>query len=84
MACNATLQPVVRVALRTGLRKKELLGLQWGDVELDRQVVTGREVHAKSGLAREVPLHRAAWGLLAGLRPANALRERAVILNRAG
>ena len=72
MACNATLGPVVQAALRTGLRKKELLGLQWGDEDLDRQVVTGREGHAKSGLAREFPLHRAAGGLLAGLRPANA------------
>lgn len=84
MACNATLRPVVQVALHTGLRKKELLGLQWGDVNLDRQVITVREVHAKSGVAREVPLNRTAWSLLAGLRAVNTPKEKAVFLNRTG
>jgi integrase len=30
-----TLLPIVKLALATGMRRGELLGLQWGDVELD-------------------------------------------------
>jgi integrase len=74
LACNATLRPVVQVALCTCLRKKELLGLQWRDVNLDRQVV----------IVREVPLNRSAWTLLAGLKPKEAHPESAVFLNRLG
>ena len=84
IACNAILRPVVQVALHTGFRKKELLGLQWRDVDLDRQVVTVREVHAKSGLARDVPLNQAIWNLLAKLRPEGAPPEAHVFLNRVG
>ena len=84
MACNATLRPVVQVALNTGLRKKELLGLHWKDIDLDRQVVTVQEMNAKSGLARDVPLNRATWSLLAMLSPDDISPETSVFLNRAG
>jgi len=30
-----TLLPIVSLALATGMRRGELLGLQWGDIELD-------------------------------------------------
>ena len=41
-----TLLPIVELALATGMRRGELLGLQWGDVDLDR-------AHsASSGLSR--------------------------------
>ena len=30
------LVPIVELALATGMRRGELLGLQWGDVDLDR------------------------------------------------
>jgi integrase len=60
------------------------IGLQWRDVNLDRQVVTVREVHAKSGLARNGPLNQATWNLLAKLRPEGAPPEAHVFLNRVG
>ena len=43
-----------------------------------------REVHAKSGLARDVPLNQAIWNLLAKLRPEGAPPEAHVFLNRVG
>jgi len=53
------LKHMIRVAVGTGLRRGELLNLQWGDVDLDagRLVVRNREgFTAKSGDERTVPL----------------------------
>ena len=50
----ALLGPLVRLALATGARKGELLGLQWPDVNLERRVV--RFVDTKNGDNRTVPL----------------------------
>ena len=55
--------PLVLTAFRTGLRRGELLGLQWQDVDFSRGVLTvrralvdGLEVKPKSGLERQVPI----------------------------
>jgi integrase len=53
------LKEMVRVAVGTGLRRGELLNLQWGDVDLDagRLVVRNRDgFTAKNGNERTVPL----------------------------
>jgi integrase/recombinase XerC len=38
-----------------GLRRSELLGLDWDDVDLDRQLIRVR--HAKGGRQRVIPIH---------------------------
>jgi integrase len=57
-ACDASsclaLSPIVRLALATGARKGELLGLQWKGVEIDMRRV--RFLDTKNGEARTVPL----------------------------
>jgi integrase len=57
-ACKATscapLLPLVELALATGARKGELLGLQWANVSLDRRSV--RFIDTKNGESRTVPL----------------------------
>lgn len=57
-ACDASpcepLGPMVRLALATGARKGELLGLDWQHVSLDRRTV--RFVDTKNGESRTVPL----------------------------
>jgi integrase len=62
---NKSLLPVVTVALETGLRKGELLGLEWDRVDLSRGVL--RLEVTKSGKRREVPMRQAVYTTLAGL-----------------
>jgi integrase len=51
------LTPLVLVALNTGLRRGELLTLQWQDIDLNRGVVTVRASNAKGAQTRHVPLN---------------------------
>lgn len=57
-ACSASecalLRPLVELALATGARKGELLGLLWADVDLERRRVRFRDT--KNGESRTVPL----------------------------
>lgn len=44
------------LAVDTGLRREELLGLEWRDVDIDQNQIIIRGERAKSGLYRAVPL----------------------------
>ena len=46
------IEPLVIVAMNTGMRKGELLSLTWADVNFEREFVTVKAVNAKSGKAR--------------------------------
>lgn len=59
--CVALL-PMVKLALATGARKGELLGLQWSGVDLDRR--TARFEDTKNGESRTVPLAASAVTVL--------------------
>jgi integrase len=65
-ACDASecaaLGPCVRLALATGARKGELMGLEWANVNLDRRTV--RFVDTKNGDNRTVPLAPTAVAVL--------------------
>lgn len=58
------LTPIVLVALNTGLRRGELFGLTWADVNLQSRLVTVQAGNAKSRKARHVPLNDEAHDLL--------------------
>ena len=55
------------VALNTGLRLGELIGLTWERVDLSRGVI--RLELTKSGRRREVPMNDASYRALVGLDP---------------
>ena len=69
-ACRAStcepLLPLVQLALATGGRKSELLGLQWAGVELTRRTV--RFLDTKNGESRTVPLAKTAVATLKAWR----------------
>ena len=58
------LRPLVQVALNTGLRRGELLGLTWGAVDFPGKMLTVTAATAKSGHTRRVPLNREALDTL--------------------
>jgi integrase len=66
---NKLLLAIVVVDLHTGLRKGELLGLTWEQVDFARNVIAlGRRT--KSGKGRDVPINQAVYDALAPLRKA--------------
>jgi integrase len=60
---NAALVDLVELALFTGMRQGELLGLTWADVDRSRGVILLEET--KGGRRREVPLNGPADAILA-------------------
>lgn len=68
-ACRASRNPqlaaIVTIALETGLRRSELLGLTWDRVDLSRGVI--RLEVTKSGRRREVPMRQAVHDVLVAL-----------------
>jgi site-specific recombinase XerD len=58
------LRPLVLVALNTGLRRGELLGLKWGAVNFSAKLLTVVAENAKSGHTRRVPLNTEALSVL--------------------
>ena len=53
-ACADALRPIVETALYTGLRKEELLDLQWGDLDFDQAILTVQ--HGKGEKKRYIPI----------------------------
>ncbi|HTE40043.1 MAG TPA: site-specific integrase, partial [Steroidobacteraceae bacterium] len=58
------LKPLVMLALNTGLRRGELLGLKWGSVNLSGKVLSVTAETAKSGHTRRIPLNTEALATL--------------------
>jgi integrase len=56
---RAHLYGIVAVALNTGMRRGEILGLRWSDVDAKGGVVRVRSSHAKTGRSRAIPINGA-------------------------
>jgi integrase len=67
------LRPAVYLALQTGMRKSELLGLRWSDINFEANKILARET--KSGAPRQVPMGRRSAWLLKKLAAKNPLAE---------
>jgi len=63
--CNTNfLEPIVLIAMNTGMRKGELLSLEWDHVNLDNKILTVDFLNAKSGSTRHIPLNTEAFNTL--------------------
>jgi integrase len=65
-SCEPFLKPIVTTALHTGMRKSEVLGLTWDQVDMTQGFI--RLNQTKNGKARALPLIETLWGLFSGLR----------------
>lgn len=74
---SASLKPVWRMLLCTGIRKQELVAMTFDDVDFDRGTITVRAKTAKSHRAREIPLDREMLDTLRELRQ-EAIRRKPV------
>jgi len=62
------LKPMVLLALNTGMRRGELFGLTWEDVNLKKRYLTIAGKTAKTGATRHIPLNDEALGTLIAWR----------------
>lgn len=58
------LEPLVILAMNTGMRRGELFSLRWQNVNLERDFLTIEAANAKSGKARHIPLNQKAKSAL--------------------
>jgi integrase len=65
-ACSDYSRPIVLTALHTGMRKGEILGLKWGQVDLEKRVIT--ILFSKSGRVRKIPINSVLLEVLKGLK----------------
>ncbi|WP_217525851.1 site-specific integrase [Vibrio metschnikovii] len=65
------LEPLVVMAMHTGLRKNELLTLRWENISLPNRYLTIRSENAKSKKRRTVPLNDTVFHLLEAWRAQN-------------
>jgi integrase len=65
-ACDEALRPIVLTAIHTGMRKGELLGLTWDQVDMTHGFI--RLNQTKNGKARALPFNETLWELFSGLR----------------
>ncbi len=65
-AASPELRPILIVALNTGMRKGEILGLRWRDVDFVKAFILIED--SKSGRARKVPMNALVFDTLRGLK----------------
>lgn len=68
---GVVLESFIRLAVNTGCRKEEMLGLEWRRVDLVNGLIYLEGVHTKAGKRRSIPLNE---GALAAIKTMMAVR----------
>jgi len=64
--CSPAIKPIVIVASNTGMRKGEIMGLKWRDLDFKRGII--HLYNTKNGEKREIPMNEPAIDTLIGVR----------------
>lgn len=70
------LRPIVELALETGMRQSELVGLEWERINLAKKTIRLMAGTTKNGHGRAVPLSRRALEILGSLAPEGSRQGR--------
>ena len=54
--CSGHLKPIITIALNTGMRKGEILGLKWQDIDIQKGIVY--LLNTKNSERREIPMNK--------------------------
>ena len=65
---SVSLKPILITALNTGMRRGEILGLEWEHVDLKNRKITLACTNTKNKKRREIPINEELFSLLATLR----------------
>lgn len=68
--CADHLKPIVTVAVHTGMRKGELLGLKWDQVNFDQGIIS--LLDTKNHERRDIPMNETVKNILMGIEKKNA------------
>src|SRR5689334_23960024 len=79
---RAHLRPIVVVALQTGMRQGEILGLKWEHVDFDRKTIY--LAHTKTGRPRRIPMSKPAEVELRSLKQDASSDEHVFSYSRTG
>lgn len=71
--CPAYLQPIIMTALHTGMRRGEIFGLRWSQVDLTKRVIQVKQT--KSGKDRLIPINGTLFEVLAGLKASDGTSD---------
>ncbi len=80
--CPGWLSEIVVFALNTGLRKDELLSLEWYRVDLERKTILIKKT--KNGKPKTLPLNRIALDVLEQRSKVRTIKNELVFFNRKG
>ena len=78
------LSPVIRFALNTGMRRGEILGLRWSDINFDSGVITIPATRSKGRKERHIPLNSMSLEVLRGMPTRSINRGALVFANSKG
>jgi integrase len=68
-ACALHLRPIVVTAIHSGMRRGELLGLLWGDIDFDQRLVRVRAETSKTHKQRYIPMNDTLHATLKEIAP---------------